>query len=353
MLISFVIPVFNVSNSLLKRSIESITKQYDRDVEIIIVDDGSEDDNAASYINLCNCYIGIKYYRKENSGPSEARNFGAEMAQGDYVFFLDADDYITEGCIEQAKKAINEYHPDIVFGYVYKDLFDEGKVKYTGSDKKPEDFLISDNDGFCSLLNHILGYKNQRFTFERGYISDGPCCRFFRRSLFADNHFDIIPKWNEDTLWNICLLKDCHTAVICKSLWYIYAVRKGSITQGYRSNCYEEFIYITEKVNSAGYSVWNGNIDKGVACRVWHDIFILFRGYIFNGKNTESFGIRYKIFKKAIKSAPYQKAIRSIDFRFETRKIRRIIKEILNFTMKTHLYFFTYIMIKIYIGRIN
>lgn len=352
MLISFVIPVFNVSNSLLKRSIESITRQNDRDVEIIIVDDGSEDDNAASYRNLCNNYIGIKFFRKENSGPSEARNFGVKMAQGDYVFFLDSDDYITDGCIVQAKKAINEYNPDIVFGYVYKDLFDEGDVRYNASGKNPEELIIEDDNVLCSLLNHILGYENQIFTFEQGYMSDGPWCRFFRRSLFTNNHFDVVPKWNEDTLWNISLLKDCHTAVICKSLWYIYAVRKGSITQGYRNGCYEEFIYITEKVSDISYSLWKGNIDKGVSYRVWHDLFILSRALIFNEKNKDSFLAKYNMLKNAIESGPYQNAIKTVDFHFEKRKIRRVVKEFLNMAMKKHCYYLVYIIIKFYIGKI-
>ena len=56
--------------------------------------------------------------------------------------------------------------------------------------------------------------------------------------------------------------------------------------------------------------------------------------------------------KKAIKSDQFQNAIRLIDFHFETRRTRRIIKEILNFTMKTRLYLFTYMMIKLYVGKI-
>lgn len=350
MLISVVVPVYNVSLELLNRCIESVRYQAKNDVEIIIIDDGSEQNNSAQYSKICNEYCGTHYYKQTNSGPSVARNLGVEKAQGEYILFLDSDDYITDKCIEQATNTINKYHPDIVFGYVYKDLSDEGKVKYNTVDESLEELILSNKTEMVGLLNHMLGYKEAKYVYKYGYISDGPCCRFFRKSLFTNNHFDIIPRWNEDTLWNIELLNKCHTAVICKSRWYIYAVRKGSAMQGYRSNCYEEFMYITEKVSTVGYSIWNGNIDKGVAYRVWHDIFILSRGYIFNSKNTEPFGMKYQIFKRAIKSDSFQKAIRLIDFRFETRRTRRIIKEILNFTMKTRLYLFTYVMIKIYIG---
>lgn len=351
MLISIVIPVFNVSNRLLNRSIESIIKQTDRDVEIIIVDDGSEDVNAASYKKICEEHVGISYYRKENFGPSAARNYGVEKAQGEYILFVDADDYITDRCIEQAKDIINKYHPDIVFGYVYKDLSDEGMIRYKSSDNVPQELVISDKSDLSYLLNHILGYEDQRFTFKQGYLSDGPWCRFFRRNLFTDNHFDVVPKWNEDTLWNIGLLKECQTAVVCKSLWYIYAVRKGSTMQGYRSKCYEEFIYITAKVSNVGESIWNRSIDKGVACRVWHDLFILSRALIFNSKNSDSFLTKYDMLRNAIKSQPYQRAIRTVDFHFEQRKSRRIIKEILNLAMKMHCYYIAYFIIELYIRK--
>lgn len=351
MLISIIIPVFNVSNCLLNRSIESIIKQTDSDVEIIIVDDGSEDVNAASYKKLCEEHIETSYYSKENFGPSAARNYGVEKAQGEYVLFVDADDYITDRCLEQAKNVINKYHPDIVFGYVYKDLSDEGVIRYKSSGNVPEELVINDKSELPSLLNHILGYENQRFTFKQGYLSDGPVCRFFRRSLFTDNHFDVIPKWNEDTLWNIGLLRECHTVVVCKSLWYIYAVRKGSTMQGYRSKCYEEFIYITAKVSTIGESKWNGSIDRGVACRVWHDLFILSRALIFNSKNTNKFSVKYTMLKNAIKSEPFQKAIKTIDFHFEQRKSRRVIKEFLNSAMKLHYYYIVYFVIKLYMKR--
>ena len=87
MLFSIIIPVFNVSINLLKRTIESAIGQSGDDTELIIVDDGSKAENSILYKNLCNGYAQTKYYAKENAGPSAARNYGVEKAQGDYVFF--------------------------------------------------------------------------------------------------------------------------------------------------------------------------------------------------------------------------------------------------------------------------
>lgn len=351
MLISIVIPVYNVDRNLLNRCIGSVVEQMDDDIEIVIADDGSETEKSESYRALCDEYAGVKYYRQDNSGPSAARNFGVGKAIGEYVFFLDSDDYITGVCIRQAQDAIRKHHPDIVFGYVYKDLADvEGKKRDVSADVVDE-LIVDDKEDMASLLNHILGYESSKYVFRDGYLSDGPICRFFRRELFENNLFDVVPKWDEDTLWNIGLLKRCKTAVICKSLWYIYAVREGSITQGYRENCYEEFRYITKRLDDVGGTLWKGSADKGISYRVWHDIFFLSRMLIFNKKNPRAATENYELLKNAIKSESYQKAIRTVNFSNEQRMSRRAVKEFLNLSMKLRCYHIAYLIIKLYISR--
>ncbi len=349
MLISVIIPVYNVSADLFARCLASIVNQEHDDVEIIIVDDGSNEEEAILYKQICSKYSEIRYYRNSNLGPSATRNYGVQKAQGEYVLFMDADDYITDGCLSQAKTVICEKHPDIVFGYIYKDLNDEGKICYKAAKDTAEEITIDDSNGMVDLLNHILGYGNEVFDYELGYLSDGPCCRFFKRNLFSDCHFDTIPRWNEDTLWNIQLLRQCNTVVIYKSLWYIYAVRKGSAMQGYRENCFSEFLYITERVDRIGNLIWEGHIKKGIAYRVWHDIFILSRALIFHEKNRGGFIRKYEMLKQAIMSNAYRSAIRNVDFRFEKRKSRRMIKELLNCTMRTRMFLLSYGIIKLYI----
>lgn len=350
-LFSVVIPVYNTPEKLLRRCLNSILNQSSKDIETIIIDDGSDISNSMIYSTMCNQYSSIKYYKQDNSGPSAARNHGVEISKGKYILFLDADDYITEMCIEQAKKEIHRYHPDILIGYTYKDLADEGTIKYKTNSAVPEEILISGKSEMADLLNHMLGFEDQRLLYEYGYIGDGPCSRFFKRELYFKNQFDTIPQWSEDTLWNIGLLYSCKTAVICKSLWYVYAVRKGSTTQSYRSNCYEEFRYITEKEINTSKRLWKGKIEKGISYRVWVEIFILSRALIFNSKNKSGFVSRFKMLKDSINSEPYQVAIHCVDFSRERRMNKKILKRLLNLSMKYHLYILSFFIIKIYVGR--
>ena len=351
MSISVIIPVYNIAKELLERCLVSIISQIADNDEIVIIDDGSTSESSAEYRSISDTDKRIHYYNQTNAGPSVARNQGVFSSVGDYILFVDADDYLVPGCIEQAKMQIASFHPDMVFGYVYKDLFDGGVAKEYKNEKNPECILIDNNNDIASFLNHILGYEQEDYGYNNGYISDGPICRFFRRDLFTNNQFDTIPRWNEDTLWNIELIKDCKTIVICKSLWYIYAVRSGSAMQGYRSNCYEEFEYITKKEYDIGHLIWKGRIDKGIAYRVWHDIFILSRGFIFNSKNNNSFFEKYNMLKRAICTDSYQIAINIVDFRFEKRIFHKIVKITLNYMMRHRVYWVVYILIKIYVGN--
>ena len=349
-MISFVIPVYNADIQLLFRSINSILKSNDKEIEIIVVDDGSHDKNSSAYKRLCNTDQRIKYYKKENGGPSSARNFGVSKAKNEYAVFVDADDYITGTCIAQAKKIICAEHPDLVMGYVYKDIHDEGngRCRIQPDDNHPGVIILEDDSRKAALLNHILGYPNRVLSDQKGYLSDGPCCRIFRRSLFEDINFDVIPKWNEDTLWNINLISRCSRIAVCKSVWYIYAVRSGSVTQGYRPDCYEEFIYITSQIYLQSRRLWKDAVEKGVSQRIWHDIFIFSRMYLFNPKNRDNFFARYRVMKQAVKSECYQRAVYHADFKYEHRFARRKVKEILNDSIKMHAYFITYLILMIY-----
>ena len=95
MLISIIVPVYNVENYL-KECIDSILRQEFRDYEIILVDDGSKDDSGKICDEYGKKYSFISVIHKKNGGLSDARNFGLKIAKGEYILFIDSDDYIAK-----------------------------------------------------------------------------------------------------------------------------------------------------------------------------------------------------------------------------------------------------------------
>lgn len=116
--VSIIVPVYNVEQYIGK-CIESLGNQTLEDIEIIMVDDGSTD-NSAKIIKRCmRKYSQIKYYKKENGGLSDARNYGLEYATGKYIGFVDSDDYVDLDMYRKMYEKAQKDNSDIVECNVY------------------------------------------------------------------------------------------------------------------------------------------------------------------------------------------------------------------------------------------
>lgn len=121
--VSVIVPVYNVE-SYLEKCLESLVNQTLKDIEIIIVNDGSPDNSQKIIDRYTKKYKNIKAYLKENGGLSDARNYGLKKASGKYIAFLDSDDYVTTDMYESMyKKAISGNFDMVVcdLNYIYDD----------------------------------------------------------------------------------------------------------------------------------------------------------------------------------------------------------------------------------------
>ena len=164
MKVSIIVPVYNVSNYL-KRCIDSILNQTYKNLELILVDDGSIDDSSS----ICDWYAGrderVVVFHLKNSGAAAARNFGIKKATGDYLFFVDGDDFIELDTIESLIKIGD--NKDIVYCDYYR-YYENGDKEYIKL--IPFDF---------SLKSHILAMP-------------GPVCKLIRRELFISNKLSFL-----------------------------------------------------------------------------------------------------------------------------------------------------------------
>lgn len=138
-LISVIIPVYNCEKYL-NRCLDSILKQSYRNIEVILVDDGSTDYS----LNICKEYENkdkrFKVFNKENGGPSSARNHGLDRCNGEYIVFVDSDDYLSDDYLQRLYETMIKNNAEVVFcGYDTEDsnkqvksccLFPEGEYDY-------------------------------------------------------------------------------------------------------------------------------------------------------------------------------------------------------------------------------
>ena len=189
--VSIIIPTYNYA-IFLPTTIQSCLDQTYRPIEIIVVDDGSTD-NTRKVIERF--HDSIIYVFQENRGVSAARNRGLELATGNYIAFLDSDDYLTNGSIETRVKILEKY-PDIgvVFGSTYSKTLGEEELRYKPKVTKP---LIS-NKFYEDLLLRKIPFQisatllrssiAKRFTFPT-HLSNGEDIVYFTKIFFSTKGF--------------------------------------------------------------------------------------------------------------------------------------------------------------------
>ena len=144
-LIGVIIPVYNVEKYL-EQCVDSVLNQSFKDIEIILVDDGSKDSSG----EICDYYkekdSRVKVIHKENGGLSDARNMGIRQCSSEYILFLDSDDYWKENCLEEIARCIED-NVDIVFLTAAKYFEQTGQIeeKFETLDKIPSKCMYKIN----------------------------------------------------------------------------------------------------------------------------------------------------------------------------------------------------------------
>lgn len=214
---SFVIPVYNVKECLEKCVNSVIHQDYDLDlIEIVLVDDGSKDGSEKLCDDLAEMYPLLKVIHKLNGGLSDARNVGMTYASGDYIVFLDSDDYIEpNSCSEFEKKIVScTTMPDIVTGATCRRTHD-----------KEEQLLRK-----CTSDNLIRGIDYLKYELK-GNIFVTAWSSIYRRDFLNLNNLQFKKGFlheDEDFTPRAFL---CAEKVLCTNIvFYNYIIREGSIT---------------------------------------------------------------------------------------------------------------------------
>lgn len=213
---SIVVPVYNVFD-MLERCVDSLTAQdYDSTmIEILLIDDGSTDGSGELCNSLAKKFENVSAYHKENGGLSDARNYGVEKATGNYIIFVDSDDYIEADTCSRFADNIGDNLPDIVAGGFVK--HDNGKTQIYSRHNDYDRPMTGERFLLSELQNNTYFVVAVACAYKASFLNDNSL-RFSPGILHEDEEFT--PR---------AFL--CAKSVKCiDSPFYHYIIRENSIT---------------------------------------------------------------------------------------------------------------------------
>ncbi len=282
-LISVIIPVYNVENYL-EKCVKSVIGQTYKNLEIILVDDGSKDNSGAMCDELAKLDDRIKVIHKVNGGLSDARNHGLQIAKGDYIGFVDSDDYIADDMFETMHNIITENNADISivsFYEIYKDkvigVRDSGNLEIM--------------DKLEAMKELLIDRKIQSYAWNK----------LFKKELFNDLQFPTGKNF-EDIATTLLLFEKSEKVVLLEEPKYYYLRRDNSIIgvkntktyTDYLEVIYDKYIYLKDKYPEIEiYNVFNYVINM-----IW--VYTIIATFDLDDVYKE-FVKQYDLFEKLIK----------------------------------------------------
>lgn len=222
---SIIIPVYNAEHSL-ARCINSLVDQGRTDIEILLINDGSSDNSH----NICQAfsaqYPQIKYLRKENGGVSTARNAGLDIAEGEYILFVDSDDYVSEHYFQTIDSALSSSNSDLL-QFSYCKVNGESEIQVLRPPHASSSF-----EDYTSTICYAICRKTINTPWAKAY----------RRNLIAENHLRFRPDLSigEDRLFNIQYALFAKSYCVSNDvIYFVDTSSDTSLSRKKRSNLWE------------------------------------------------------------------------------------------------------------------
>lgn len=312
--ISIIVPVFNAENYI-SNCIESLLNQTYKDIEILLINDGSTDKS----LQICEIYAKrderIRLHSINNSGVSTARNLGISLSTGEYITFVDSDDWAESNMLEFAITKIKETKSDIVIWSCFKN-YSNNELKISmipGGDKT---FFEDKDILFLKSIHAMFGEKRVGDSVSTGSV----WCKLYQRELIINNKIYFNPDLirAQDTIFSIQAFQHANKISYFDEKLYHYRINNSSTTSGTRfianstvpfNALLKEFQlflnknhkYKDERFRSAFYA-------RSVQVLKWH----LEHNY-FHENYSHGLKNRRRDIIKLIQSEPYKEAISKVN----------------------------------------
>lgn len=237
-LISIIVPVYNIENYI-AQCVDSICKQTYRNLEIILIDDGSKDKSGKICDVIAKNDKRIHVIHKVNEGVVTARKTGVEYCTGEYVLFVDGDDWIDKDMIDAMVSTLSQKSVDLVICGLIKYIDDKSQVE-------EEPYY---NEG-CYEREHIekMIFPKMIYTGEYYFYGVIPAvfCKLYKKSLIANALEQVDSKlfYGEDAISTYALITKCKSVYILKKCYYFYRYRETSVSHVYNNKLFDNLLLL-------------------------------------------------------------------------------------------------------------
>lgn len=281
--VSVIVPVYNVEKYL-DKCLTSLVNQTLKDIEIIVVNDGSPDKSQKIVDKYVKKHSNIKSYIKKNGGISSARNYGLKYARGEYIAFVDSDDYVDVTMFEKLYNKAKEKSYDVVECNLH---------------------MVDDNDKLIKDVHHTLSYDVMTEEKQKKYMLNmytSVWNKIYKKSLFDKEIKFKLGVWFEDVEFLYKLVPFIKSIGFVNENLYYYVQRKGSITKTFDDRLY---CYVDN---------WNGIVnfykEKGLYDKYYEELEYSYVRYLYasfirqssNYKDKKSFDKTVEMAIKNVKA---------------------------------------------------
>lgn len=272
MLVSVIVPVYNVERYL-RECLESILAQTYNELEVILVDDGSTDGSGKICDEYAEKYDHFSVIYKKNEGLGMARNTGLEHMRGDYVTFVDSDDYIEPTCIQTLMENLIKHQVDMCKGGSRritndkKILSEDAYIDEVYKDRNARELLLPRMIGSSPDKKDSIGKSVCGVVFSCNPI------RKYKLRFFSEREMI-----EEDLVFHIDYMQHAKGACLIKEVVYNYRYNTNSLTTSYRKDRFEAncrfYLAMLKKLTQLQY-------DEMTVMRLKRNFFVSLRGTIF------------------------------------------------------------------------
>lgn len=297
-IVSVIIPVYNVEKYL-NTCLKSVVRQSYADLEIIIIDDGATDSSSKICDRWSNVDERVNVYHYGNGGLSVARNRGLEKATGEFVVFLDSDDYLIDNAVEEMVRIIEKKDADVVF-FNWKNVLEDG----TDPESIQHDKVLGVSFPDTQVVNSARALE---YLFSRRFENYAPM-RMVRRKFYEKIEFNF-PEHRlfEDVATTYRVIGESEKVVFLNKKLYRYLQRDDSILKTYRPAFFLDWLeavdgllaYVEENYNCLFFNAIK------YAYNAWINLYFYSYKFKIDGSKEDVDFIRYNIRSKLLKYGNY------------------------------------------------